>query len=135
MDSPILESITLGSAVHSADDEKLGTVAAIHSAVIHVEKGLFFVKDYAIPVSAIASVDPDDGTVMLNVSKDVALESGWEIDTDDDDDDDDDDDKPVYDSPVDGEGDRVLIGAAEFPSLPIIEELDEDDPPIAPAPA
>jgi Uncharacterized protein conserved in bacteria (DUF2171) len=133
MDRTLVESIAPGSSVHSSDGEKLGTVAAIHDASILVEKGLIFVKDYNVPVTAIASVDPENGEVTLNVTKETALASNWEIHEDEEPEEW--DDEPPVDSPIDGEGDRVLTGAAETPSLPIIEELEEGDPPLRPAEA
>ena len=130
MDPNIAESIPVGATVFSSDNHKVGTVAAVKATAIHVEKGFFFIKDYEVPLTAIASVDPVEGHVTLNVTKDIALSNKWEIE----------DDFDAFveqdqDNPVDGEGDRVLTGAAQSPSLPIIEELDDDDPPLSPAPA
>ncbi len=132
MDPNVSEAIAVGATVYSSDNEKIGTVAAVHSATIHVEKGFFFIKDYEVPLTAVASVDQAEGHVTLNVTKDVALSSEWELD--DKADELDDEEGEGYDSPVDGEGDRVLTGAAQSPSLPIIEEIDEDDTPLTPAP-
>jgi hypothetical protein len=130
MDPNITDAILVGATVFSSDDHKVGTVAAVKAAAIHVEKGFFFIKDYEVPLTAIAAVDPAEGHVTLNVTKEVALSSKWEIE-----DDFDDFVEHDQDNPIDGEGDRVLTGAAQSPSLPIIEELDDDDPPLAPAPA
>ena len=130
MEPNITEGIPLGATVFSSDDHKIGTVAAVKAAAIHVEKGFFFIKDYEVPLTAIATVDPAEGHVTLNVTKDVAISHKWEIPDDFDDFVDHD-----QDDPIDGEGDRVLTGAAQTPSLPILEELDDDDPPLSPASA
>ena len=127
MDPSLAESIEVGSTVYSSDDHKVGTVSKVLAASFHVEKGFFFIKDYEVPLSAVASIDPEEARVILNVTRDVALSSKWEIEDDFEDFVENDED-----SPVDGDGDRVLTGAAQTPSLPIIEELDEDDPPLMP---
>jgi hypothetical protein len=126
-------AVAPGQTVFSSDGEKLGTVAGILPAAIHVEKGFLFVKDYEVPLTAIDHVDLDNESVTLNVTREVAQNSGWEIREDEEPDEW--SDEPPYDDPIDGEGDRVLTGAAETPSLPIIEEIDDDDPPLSPAPA
>src|SRR5918997_4318045 len=68
--------ITTGADVFGADDEKVGTVAAVYPGYIVVEKGFFFPTDYYIPMSAVASADNDQ--VYLNLAKDAALNSGWD---------------------------------------------------------
>ena len=73
------EGLSAGDSVISADGEKLGTVAAIREDSLLVEKGLFFVTDYEIPVTAIARFDDDAGELHLNVTRDEALGSGWEV--------------------------------------------------------
>jgi uncharacterized protein (TIGR02271 family) len=71
------QNILTGVEVFGADGEKVGNVAAVYPAFIVVEKGFFFPTDYYIPRSAIASSDADQ--IFLNVSKDAALESGWNV--------------------------------------------------------
>ena len=66
----------IGNDVYGSDGEKVGTVAEVHPTYIVVEKGFFFPTDYYIPVNAITQVS--DGQIVLNVSKDAALHSGWE---------------------------------------------------------
>ncbi len=70
-------AIAAGDAVISADGHKVGTVADVHPGYIVVEKGLVFATDHFIPSSAIAGAG--DGQVILNVSRDIALESGWDV--------------------------------------------------------
>jgi len=65
-----------GAEVYGADGDKVGTVSAVYPGYIVVEKGLFFPTDYYIPMSAVASYDNDQ--VYLNVSKDAALDRGWD---------------------------------------------------------
>jgi uncharacterized protein (TIGR02271 family) len=71
-----IQGISQGDEVYGADSEKVGKVAEVQAGYIVVEKGFFFPTDYYIPTSAIASAG--DGQVYLNVSKDVALQSGWD---------------------------------------------------------
>ena len=68
--------IANGAEVFGADGEKVGSVAVAYPGYIVVEKGMFFPTDYYIPTSAIASYDGEQ--VYLNVSKDAALQSGWD---------------------------------------------------------
>lgn len=66
-----------GMDVYGADDAKLGSIHEVYDTYFVVEKGFFFPKDYYIPVSAIDGVDADN-RVYLNVTKDVALNQGWD---------------------------------------------------------
>ncbi|MGH2618659.1 MAG: YsnF/AvaK domain-containing protein, partial [Thermomicrobiales bacterium] len=68
--------IPSGADVFGADGEKVGIVAAAYPGYIVVEKGFFFPTDYYIPMNAIAGYD--GGRINLNVSKDTALQSGWD---------------------------------------------------------
>jgi hypothetical protein len=108
------EGISAGNTVVSADGEKLGTIAALRGTYLLVEKGLFFVDDYHVPMSAIDHYAEDEGEVHLNVTKDEALASGWEQEPDD----------PLLDltgSPT------VLTGAAETPNPAGILEIEIED--------
>jgi uncharacterized protein (TIGR02271 family) len=67
-----------GMDVYGADDAKLGSIHEVRDDYFVVEKGFFFPKDYYIPVSAVSSVDADN-RVFLNVTKDVALNQGWDV--------------------------------------------------------
>ena len=66
-----------GMDVVGTDGEKLGDVDHQEGDFIVVKKGFFFPKDYYIPVDAIASADDD--RVYLTVTKDAALDQGWDI--------------------------------------------------------
>jgi uncharacterized protein (TIGR02271 family) len=68
--------VQVGNDVYGSDGDKVGTVAEVQPTYLVVEKGFFFPTDYYIPLSAITQVN--DGQVVLNVSKDTALHSGWE---------------------------------------------------------
>lgn len=65
-----------GAEVFGSDGDKVGRVAEVYSGYITVEKGFFFPTDYYIPVTALQSVQ--DGQVYLNLSKDAALQQGWD---------------------------------------------------------
>jgi uncharacterized protein (TIGR02271 family) len=65
-----------GATVYGADGEKVGTVADAGGSYIVVEKGFFFPKDYYIPVDAIT--DSNENAVYLSVTKDQALDQGWD---------------------------------------------------------
>ena len=65
-----------GDEGYGADGEKVGKVIAVEPSYVVVEKGFFFPTDYYIPLSAIANVE--DGRIYLNVTKDAALNQGWD---------------------------------------------------------
>ena len=65
-----------GNEVVGADGEKVGEVIAVHHAYLLVQQGLFLPVDYYIPTTAIANCDGD--TITLNVTKDAALNQGWD---------------------------------------------------------
>jgi uncharacterized protein (TIGR02271 family) len=70
-----------GSDVLGSDGEKVGTVDGVEETYIIVRKGWFFPTDYYIPVEAISAVTQDQ--VTLTVTKDEALNQGWEAVPDD----------------------------------------------------
>ena len=65
-----------GTDVIGSDGNKVGEVVAVHQNYVVVEKGFFFPTDYYIPTSAIANYDGDK--IHLNVTKDAALDQGWD---------------------------------------------------------
>jgi len=65
-----------GTDVVGADGDKVGKVVAAENSYIVVEKGFFFPTDYYIPTSAINNFDGDK--VYLTVTKDEALNQGWD---------------------------------------------------------
>jgi uncharacterized protein (TIGR02271 family) len=69
-------TIAEGTNVYGSDGDKVGSVVSVQPSYIVVEKGIFFPTDYYIPVGAIASAG-DDG-IYLNVTKDAALNQGWD---------------------------------------------------------
>ncbi len=71
-----MDAIAAGDEVYGSDGEKVGTISEVQRDYIVVEKGFFFPTDYYIPINAIASASA--GQVMLNVTKDMALQSDWQ---------------------------------------------------------
>lgn len=65
-----------GQDVFGSDGDKVGSVAGVEGDYVIVSKGFFFPTDYYIPSSAISSADEDG--VYLNVTKDAALNQGWD---------------------------------------------------------
>ena len=57
-------SVREGMVVRSSDGEKLGKVFAVGEGVFHIEKGLFFPKDYVVNFSEVSSVR--DGEIILS---------------------------------------------------------------------
>jgi uncharacterized protein (TIGR02271 family) len=68
--------IPTGVDVIGADGDKVGKVIGVDASYIVVEKGWFFPSDYYIPVQAVSTFDGDK--VYLTVSKDEALQQGWD---------------------------------------------------------
>jgi uncharacterized protein (TIGR02271 family) len=69
-------TIAEGTDVVGTEGDKVGEVVAVHPNYIVVEKGFFFPTDYYIPTSAISTYDGDK--VYLAVTKDEALNQGWD---------------------------------------------------------
>ena len=69
-------SITEGTDVYGSDGEKVGSIAAVRPNYLVVEKGFFFPTDYYIPAASVSSVE--EGRVHLAVTKDAALNQGWD---------------------------------------------------------
>lgn len=70
-------NISGGMDVVGADDQKVGSVADMQGDYVVVSKGFFFPTDYYIPTSAINTVDGNK--LYLNVTKDEALNQGWDV--------------------------------------------------------
>jgi uncharacterized protein (TIGR02271 family) len=68
--------IGIGDEVFGSDGGKVGEIAVVYPSYIVVEKGFFFPTDYYIPSSAIASAGGRQ--IYLTVTKDEALNSGWD---------------------------------------------------------
>jgi uncharacterized protein (TIGR02271 family) len=75
--TPTPYALTVGDEVFGSDGDKLGNVVAVDPNYVVIEKGWFFPTDYYIPMSAVAAYD--EGKATLNVTKDVALNQGWDI--------------------------------------------------------
>lgn len=69
-------TLTEGTDVVGSDGDKVGEVVAVHANYVVVEKGFFFPTDYYVPTSAISNFDGDK--VYLNVTKEDALNQGWD---------------------------------------------------------
>ncbi len=67
-----------GADVYGTDGERLGAVIEVSQDYVVVEKGVFFPTDYFIPMSAIATAEA--GRVTLDVTRDEAMERGWDRD-------------------------------------------------------
>jgi len=65
-----------GMDVFGSDDGKVGSVADVRGDYVVVSKGFFFPTDYYIPISAINTADSEG--VYLTVTKDAALNQGWD---------------------------------------------------------
>jgi len=66
-----------GTEVYGSDGDKVGKIVAITDRYFVVEKGFFFPNDYYIPLSAVSTYDDDK--VYLTVTKDEALNQGWDV--------------------------------------------------------
>jgi uncharacterized protein (TIGR02271 family) len=65
-----------GMTVRGSDGDKVGKIVEVSSSYVVVEKGFFFPSDHYIPTSAITSVGDEE--VFLSVTKDEALNKGWD---------------------------------------------------------
>lgn len=69
-------NLTQGMDVFGSDGEKVGSVQDVQGDYVVVSKGFFFPTDYYIPFSALGNADAN--SVYLNVTKDEALNQGWD---------------------------------------------------------
>jgi len=69
--------IAEGADVVGAEGDKVGEVTAVRRSHVVVEEGFFFPTTYYIPMGAIA--DYDGEKVRLAVTKEAALDQGWEV--------------------------------------------------------
>ncbi|MFT4041030.1 MAG: DUF2382 domain-containing protein [Thermomicrobiales bacterium] len=76
-----LRDVRPGDDVLGSDGGKVGTVSDVYDRFLVVEKGFFFPTDYYIPLAAVTALD--DSGVWLNITKDEALNSNWDIVPDD----------------------------------------------------
>ena len=67
--------VDVGMDVVDLDGEKIGTVEHLVKGYMVVARGWLFASDYLVPVSEIVAVD---GEVHLGVTKEEALERGFE---------------------------------------------------------
>lgn len=65
-----------GAEVFGTDGNKMGKVKSWDDHFLVVEKGKIFSTDYYVPFAAVASYTEQE--VFLNVTKDEALNKGWE---------------------------------------------------------
>ncbi len=75
-DFTTFSDIREGADVYGSDGDKVGSIVALRPNYIVVEKGFFFPTDYYIPMGAVSTYQ--DGRVYLNVTKDAALNQGWD---------------------------------------------------------
>jgi uncharacterized protein (TIGR02271 family) len=93
-----------GLDVIGSDDEKIGEVQDALGEYFVVKKGWLFSTEYYVPSAAIVNVD--DRAVYLNVTKDEALNQGW-------------DQLPASVASVDTRDQRLVAGDADFASQPL----------------
>ena len=72
------DEIGRGWAVYDTNDEKIGDVADLGTSYLLVQKGLIFIKDVYIPMSAVSRTDAANGAVYVNVQKDSIDSMGWD---------------------------------------------------------
>jgi uncharacterized protein (TIGR02271 family) len=75
-DTGQMVTIQPGWDVYGSDDQHLGTVAEVGDNYLLVQKGLIFVHDMYVPVSAVEVVG--DEAIRLNVSKSEAESMSWD---------------------------------------------------------
>jgi uncharacterized protein (TIGR02271 family) len=73
-----LESIQAGWGAYDRSGRRFGDIDEVESTYVHTSKGLIFVHDIYIPMSAITRVDPTEGAVYVDVDEDQIEEMGWD---------------------------------------------------------
>jgi uncharacterized protein (TIGR02271 family) len=72
------DEIGRGWAVYDTNDEKIGDVADVGTSYLLVQKGLIFIKDVYIPMSAVSRTDASNGAVYVSTQKDSIDSMGWD---------------------------------------------------------
>jgi len=72
------DEIAAGWAVYDTNNDKIGDVAEVGANYLLVQKGLIFIKDVYVPMSAITQTDAANGTVYVNTTKDAVESMGWD---------------------------------------------------------
>jgi uncharacterized protein (TIGR02271 family) len=75
MNTKTTTPLQLGWDVFGSDGEKIGTIAALESNYLIIEKGFIFTEDIYVPLSAISRVEDDD--VHLALSKSQVEMEDW----------------------------------------------------------
>ena len=118
-----------GTPVYDVDGDKVGTVADVdpQNNGLIIQKGLFFPKDFTVPMSVVARADADG--IYLNVSKDEVTsgnlptpDASGEYDEDDVD-----PQTPYGANAAQSVGDTDL-GADNTPYFPTANQGDSDQP-------
>ncbi|MDQ3657296.1 MAG: DUF2382 domain-containing protein [Chloroflexota bacterium] len=104
-----------GMDVFGSDGEKVGSVQDVQGEYVVVSKGFFFPTDYYIPFSALGNAD--DESVYLNVTKDEALNQGW-------------DQEPVAATTSTVYDDEPITDAGLHVDNPVAGSIDADDRPF-----
>ena len=71
--------IETGWNVYDNAGDKIGSVSEIGANYVLVQKGVIFVRDIYIPLTAVTAADPDQGAVQLSVGKDQIDDMGWDV--------------------------------------------------------
>jgi hypothetical protein len=75
--------LIVGAPIYDRAGEHVGEVSAVNAAndYVTLEKGIFFARDFYVPLSAVERIEPDG--VYLNVDKDQMAYLGWDAKPDD----------------------------------------------------
>ena len=97
-----------GDEVFATDGEKIGKLTGVDGNYLVIEKGWLFPTEYYVPVSAVSTYT-GDGAIYLNVTKQQALNSGWDT-------------RDAYDATRDvGVGRDTRVGTDQI-TVPVHEE-------------
>jgi uncharacterized protein (TIGR02271 family) len=73
-----MDAVRPGWAVIGSDGEKIGDVTEVRSSYLLLQKGLIFVKDIFVPMTAVQDVELDGQRVMVDATKDGIEDMGWD---------------------------------------------------------
>jgi hypothetical protein len=118
-----------GTPVYDVDGDKVGTVADVdpQNNGLIIQKGLFFPKDFTVPMSVVARADADG--IYLNVSKDEVTSGILTTpDTFSEYDEDDVDPQTPYRANAGQSVGDTNLGADNTPYFPTANQDDSDQP-------
>jgi uncharacterized protein (TIGR02271 family) len=70
--------IEIGWNVYDRDGEKIGSISEVGPNYLLVQKGMIFVRDIYVPMTAVTNTNPAEEAIQISVGKDEIDDQGWD---------------------------------------------------------